>query len=824
MKKNKLFRRYGNIVASIIFGLLFFGWLNSIAFAAQANDLEKVAETDEAVLYVDRDLALLRFESKATGHYRDTKIFNGEMGNAITKNIQKSDLLVTYFTDLVSGAYAADSDYDMAVESGQLEYKPIDNGIKIDYTLKEDKVSIDILPKYVEKQKMYDLVIKNLSDKQIEIFERFYRLYKENYVRIQNENVSELNIKNLKRLFYEVGKYTEEELLIDNETFNIESDTSIVEIKISIEYQLDGGDLVVTVPMDECIISEKTPIKSISVLPYFLSSTTEEDGYMLVPDGSGAIINFNNGRITATNYTSRIYGNDALLGANIYTPELYNSTLPIVGMKWEDYAILAIVEKGGALAELNTEISLKSDEFNKAYFTFHLKVLERVATTSSSSVTTAKYTEDNYKEDIIIRYKVLENEEADYTGMAKAYQDYLISKGVLKKTQHAKDAPLFVELLGSIEKKKFFLGIPYQSNVALTTFKGAKNIINELVKNNITNLQVQYTGWANNGVDHTSLSKIKVERVLGGSKQFENLIHFTKENQIGFFPNINLTGVYSTKNISPRKAFSRFLSGVYSQKADMNHALGIAPIRDNSMYLLSPNYLNTYVAKFMDAVTKYNLSGFASQDIGNSIIADYNKAKGISRDKAIEKVTDGLGSMNDNYSLMLSNPNDYAFPNASYVTNLPVKSNQYNVFNYDVPFTQLVLDGCIEYSAPAINQEVEKDLEELMLQSIETRSNPKFLLMENDGEVLLNTEYTHLFSTTYSDWKEKMIAFYDEYNTFYNQVADATIAKHFVLSDNLRKITYTNGIMVYINYGKEVALYDSYTIGAMDYLIAGKEE
>ena len=46
-------------------------------------------------------------------------------------------------------------------------------------------------------------------------------------------------------------------------------------------------------------------------MKYFGSADNTETGYMLVPDGSGAIINFNNGKIAVTSELKvQIYGLD----------------------------------------------------------------------------------------------------------------------------------------------------------------------------------------------------------------------------------------------------------------------------------------------------------------------------------------------------------------------------------------------------------------------------------------------------------------------------------------------------------------------------------
>ena len=68
------------------------------------------------------------------------------------------------------------------------------------------------------------------------------------------------------------------------------------------EYRLEGDDLIVTVPLSEIEYKENAPIVSMTILPYFGAGSTQEDGYMLVPEGGGSIIRFNNGTLAQNSH------------------------------------------------------------------------------------------------------------------------------------------------------------------------------------------------------------------------------------------------------------------------------------------------------------------------------------------------------------------------------------------------------------------------------------------------------------------------------------------------------------------------------------------
>ena len=250
-------------------------------------------------------------------------------------------------------------------------------------------------------------------------------------------------------LFYETGQYTEDDLAADNEENGYESEWSNLEIQVSLEYSLDGGDLMVRMPMESFAVNDEEVIPySITLLPYFLSAGVDEEGYFVVPDGAGAVIQFNNDKVFATDYVSRIYGGDVLLNTEAISAADYSAMMPVIGAVYEKYAMLAIVEGGQGMAEINARISGKTDNYNSAYFTFYLTEKENVASTVSSSVMVNKYVQDTFSGSVVIRYKmVTDAEETNYTGLAHLYRQYLMDQGVLTARED-RSAQLYLEKIG----------------------------------------------------------------------------------------------------------------------------------------------------------------------------------------------------------------------------------------------------------------------------------------------------------------------------------------------------------------------------------------
>ena len=94
--------------------------------------------------------------------------------------------------------------------------------------------------------------------------------------------------------------------MVDHEQNHIDPPVPNLRVfRIPIEYRLEEDSLVVTVPTEDVVYPLEVespdgelvtmPLAAITVLPYFGAAGENEEGYIFVPDGSGAIMMLNNG-------------------------------------------------------------------------------------------------------------------------------------------------------------------------------------------------------------------------------------------------------------------------------------------------------------------------------------------------------------------------------------------------------------------------------------------------------------------------------------------------------------------------------------------------
>lgn len=798
-------------------------------------NFETVARNDEAELLIDKATNTLRLVSLKTGNYFDTKVMNGQLGSEYVKNIQKSDFVVSYYRDLAQGTTETWNNYTMSIELGQVEYEPIDNGIRCIFTVGDaSKIHLDMFPMYISKDRMEKLVLQYLDDKQRQQLlgkQGYYTETKDKYIRNWESKTKDGSptavpipvLKRMYNLFYEVGHYSAEELAIDNEMWGVQAENLNITFKMAVEYVLEGKDLVVRVPIDGIETDEKHPITELTLLPYLLSGGIQDEGYLFVPDGCGGIINLNNGKYL-TEFSTYIFGSDPLYENGFYYEQFTPSTFPVVGIKKNNIAIMGIIEQGAEIATVSANVSGRVDEFNKATIKFNLFYSERVPLTIGFENYILKHADRGYDKDIVVRYKLLEGKDASYVGMAKEYRKYLEHKGEIKKNETPQQVPLFLEMIASVPREKVFLGIPYTSQVSLTSFDEAKNIVDTLKQKGVSDIVVQYTYWANGGVKNSAFNNLKVIRSIGGEQGLKRFISYSQQSDIPLFFTINMVTVYSTRGISKRNDIAKLINNTPAVKPGFNMVTKITDrVRE---WLISPSFFSRYTDSIIKWADKLGIEGLGLGEAGVLLYGDYGEKNQIMRWDALPMFQDAFEAMGEHGSLLFSNANSYVYKYADYITDLPVYGSGREIIDYNVPFVQMVLENNIVYSMPAFNEYSLENFEKYLLKAIETKSSLKWIVTAAEEKEFIpaylsdDFRMRYYYRTQFKRWEEEIPHYYSLYNEFYQQVKDAEIDNHEIIDEDLVKVSYTNGVIVYLNYSTtEEKSIDGYVIKPLSYVI-----
>ena len=787
-----------------------------------------MAESEALALYLREKDMLLQVTHKATGRFIQSSLMEGQQGNQVVKNLQKSMFNVTFIVNAKSGTVSAMDSHSMGVMMGGVTAEQTAGGLRLHFTVGDTKLTEDDLPKMIPLEKYNALLKPHFSEKNDKTFRGTYVLVGGNqWIRSKDQGMGALAIKQLYALLFETGQYTQEDLIEDNLAFGHERAVFNPRLSLALDFRLDGDDLLVSLPLDSVETTPDNHLTMVEILPYFLSATREDQGYFLVPDGPGGLIPFNSGNTTALSYLDQVYGPDPLKNINRYQSPRSRVQLPVLGMKKNGLSALAIIEEGAEMAELFADISGRADEFNRASIRFVLRDIEAVSLLGNQSITVPRFSDDVYTGSFRVRYKLFFEEDFGYVEMARAYQDYLIKRGMLTSSAPLDTAPVFIETLGAFSKQKFFLGIPYRSTVTAGSLPQIKSIYEALKAKGLGRIHLSVYGLLEGGMKHYSLSSLKLDPNMGGLAEWNRLRDAVTARGDEILPSVYMNTVYGRKRFNYYQDAARLHNGDAASVMVMQESTMLPALMPYQSYYLSPHSLKDYVEKAAQSLSGLSPSALHVRDLGFSLVPDYARRKNISRVHARPGYQEALKELAASFPLALSRPNDYAFPHATYAMNLPTSGNGFKVVETAVPFLPLVLEGCLPGAVSPMNLAAHQNPGVLLLHAMEARFFPAFTLSHAPETVFHDTqdkEFMSFFTTQYEGQLDRIADISQQYEAFYQQVKGARTLSHEVVNQQVRRIRYDNGLTLLINYGSAPYLSPEGTVEGGSYLLTGGQQ
>lgn len=702
--------------------------------------------------------------------------------------------------------------------------KYIDNGVQIKYEIEDLEIDYLYFPKYIPIETFEALedfnLLKSLAYKGIDEELGVYKINDEEY-----ESMSELVRKNLYRIFYEKLGYTREQAIAENESYGYFESFEKIRFEIAIELTLTDEGLKTTIIKDSIEESKSERIAKITLYPLFGTAISIDEldqpteGYLVIPDGSGAVIEFNNGKYFQNAYNKRLYGQDLSLMPNDMAEQQEKIAIPVYGMVKEDHGFAAIITKGDAMASIQADVSGRIDSYNKIYTSFTLREVESVVIGSGfNQYGVDLYTDDIVDTDFEVTYKFLDASNASYAGIASIYRDHLIETYGLSEIDDTNQTVLTAEFIGAYDKESFFIGVPYDSMQSMTTYEEALDIIKELQNLGLNDMNVLYQGTYNGGLKQSLSDEVDYEKVLGGQKGYQMLYNYLLDEGIELYQGTSLM-----RTSSYHKMFDKFR--YTAQRIDGSHAIDYAyhypsglPYSETDFdhsagdYVINPLY---YQSIYEDFNKDYDYSYVALHGIGSMLAGNYNEKQLVYVQDAINLQLELLSSIEQ--SLMLDNPLGYAISYANYISDLPTETTLYSIIDYQIPLLQLVLSGFVDYSGQSMNLASDRSINYQFLKAIETGSNLKYTLTHDDSIELLSTEYNYYMATKYDYWLDTIASQVQELDDI--KLHEGHLIGHEQLANNVYKVTYSHGLVIYINYNLSDVLVNGVNVGSMNYTV-----
>ncbi len=585
---------------------------------------------------------------------------------------------------------------------------------------------------------------------------------------------------------------------------------------LTVNVTLDNDNLVVNVP-DDSIIEKKegTYISTVSLFPLMgYSFLDEQEGYMLVPDGNGALIYLDNkeGRYS-TGFSQMIYGSDAGFRENDTKTYLWdkldmledsNEVLaPIFGMAHtkQQLAYLGIVESGEKRASIEVQPNGVTVNYNRCFAKFLLRDTYIQPLNNSNSGTVTQAEADRAHDDLQVRYILLSGDDANYSAMAKSYREYLLNNNQLTKKDTSYNTR--VDFLGT-DREEFLLGT---KAVTMTTTDDIKNIFSELKQNGVSSVLSVYKGWQDGGLYDVPIKKYDPDRHIGSKSDLSDLIKDSAADNYNMYlygdalrlnPKTNMFNFSTIKMINKRAFEEEIWAEVY-----------------RTFNFLTPQKSASYLQSFVSSAAKKSINNIALSGISNTLFSYSYKGSYYSRSSTAKAYADAMNSIDDSTNLIMEEPVAYLWKNTDAFLDMPLGTSDYIYIDQEIPFLSMVLKGIVPMYSDYVNFEANK--EEYFLQMVEAGVYPSFYITEKDSSALIYTNSADKYSTKYTTYKDSIINYDSQLRQLRTTLGDATIEKHERFDNDVAKVTYSNNAVVYVNYSSQDQTVDGVTVKALSY-------
>lgn len=812
--------------------------LNPTVFSYEGDGKPVKMENDALAFEMDPATSYFKVTDKATGQEWLSNPADADK-DPLAVSANKENLQATLILTYSSTAGTVDmNNFKYSIANGNFDIiQQEDGSVRVDYAIGKIEKTY-LIPTAITKERYtaFTDAMKKSTKKKVA---SNYTLYepdkldsKKNkdeiiamYPEVVNQplyvikdGTSENNKKKIEDYFAEVN-YSQEDYEIDQQLVAAKKDNSGAVFNVSLVYRLEGNDLVVEMPYDALRYKAEYPIISVTTLPMFGAAGTEDEGYMFVPEGGGAMINLNNGKLSQNSYYANVYGWDYAA----YRREVIQETkniFPVFGMAKNGCSFLCIIEDAASFGGIQADISARYNSYNWICSKYNVLHADQYNVSAKTAQLVYMFEKEVPQATVRQRYRFLNTDS--YVDMAGAYGDYLREQNPeLAQAAASETSPVSVELVGAIDKTVVKFGLPIDSVVALTTFEQAEDIISDLIARGVDNLSVRFSGWANGGVKQKVMTRVNILRELGGKQAMQKLIDGAKAKGVTlYFDGVNCFAYDSgiLEGFIPFTNAARYTTREQVEIAPYDVVTYQQSKWVDPYYLVKPDYAKQNASNMIGALKDMNTAGVAFRDIGSLLSADYNSKATVTREEVKAMNLETMQEAKDaGMKIIIKQGNDYAVPAADLITDMNLVGTKFGLIDQTVPFYQIALHGMKDYTGQPLN--LANDYVDEFLKCVEYGAGLNFTFMAEDGKVLQDTYHSNYFGANYDAWCDEAEALITQFQKDMAGLNNQRIVSHENLTEDVTVTGYADGTKVYVNYGIEEANIDGVVVPARSYSV-----
>ena len=583
-------------------------------------------------------------------------------------------------------------------------------------------------------------------------------------------------------------------------------------ITIPLILQTEGNTVTATVDTSGIQETGENRLLSVAILPFFGAGAVGEEGYLLIPDGSGALISFEKTRAYTKTYEKPVYGENAVLYKNTDQTNEKQILLPVFGIRRGTNAMLGIITRGDGVSSIVAN-AVSGYYTVGAKFTYRQNDQSHLMEGSSKEKVVENIPKEPTKSDFSVRYVFSSGEKTDYLGMAAQYRDYLIAENKLSGT--ARGVSLDLVFTATAQRSKSFLGIPYTGTEVLTTFSDLEQIAETLEQAGARNVHLALRGAFSEGLYGQVQTSVKLRRSVGNAKTYTLLQDRLSAwgGQLSLLTDFQR--FYKTGNgVFAASGAARDVAGAISkQYAYYPESFG----KDESSFWWLTNgaamkKVTTRLAKSVKGSgILLGLDGTATR-----LYSDYHIRYPSDRAVMLAETKAAFSRLNKAAGgLYCDGANIYALPYASMLSAIPTRSSGFDLFTQDVPFYQAVLHGVVDYAGESVN--LSGDSRYALLKCVEYGAAVRYDLICRGQDIVHDTSEKQLFAADAATFMPQAVEAEQQLRQFYTANAAATITAHEAVSAAVWRTEYSNGNVSLVNYGDAPAVIDGMTVEAGAY-------
>lgn len=602
-------------------------------------------------------------------------------------------------------------------------------------------------------------------------------------------------------------------------------------VMIPVEFRLNSYGLEVNILTSEIKEYGTLKVATISVLPYFSAVADDEDGYIMVPDGCGALMYLSPEKddFRSFTYKKEVYGRDEILSLKQITTKSEDILIPAFGLKTSKKAMMGLITEGDSVSSIQIFPEGIKTGYNciSPLLTVRESDMLSLYEGSSNAISAFAFNDqpvqlNAYK----IQYFFLEEDSANYSEMAKMAANYYKDTYKLNERNYDGTASVYISTLGSVKKNTNVFGIPVNKPTAVTDFEKAQKIIEQLKKEGVQKINLLYEGVFSGGTEDKYPVNANIEPVLGGQSGLKNLLRFASTQNATVFPMVDLVRIYrSGGKISKTKDSSRSIKGVYKEIYPLQISSGTPDKKTNSYSIVKSELLPQIYSRNISELKKLGIADFGDSGM-NILSADYQKkyfgadekSTGTDRVQALSYKKETMGYVHSQVNQYLVKQfYSYMLPYITNISELPIKSSGIIGITEDIPFIQMVVNRFVEYSSTPLNFQTNHD--NVLLKMLEYGSMPSIYMIGIDSQTLNDTVAKYSYTGNYTDWVSKTVSMTKQFESVYNKLKNQTFIAHEKLANGIYKSTYSKGSSIYVNYSNKMIKIENSEIPAMSFFI-----